>query len=100
MAGVDFLLGQAAAIRISGSREQYERILDTQIVPKGESDAAEKFDGYRARLSFRYATDNVFAEIGADGAHRQKSFDRTNNGQSDSLEIREYNFFGTLGIGF
>ena len=58
------------------------------------------FQGHRARMSLAYDKGSVFVELGADGALREKTLDPQNNGQVDSIASKEYNFFGTLGLGF
>jgi hypothetical protein len=99
IAGFDVKAGSLMTLRTTVALEEYERVTDTSEIPKGKSDAANRLDGYRVRLGLVFAKGNVSAEIGADGAQRQKTFENENSG-SEKFGAQELNVFGTLGIGF
>lgn len=96
--GISAGVGSSLEFKGTGFLENYVYLRNAGSTITDPKD--NPFQGYRVRLSLAYDKGPVFAELGADGASRKKTLEPQNNGQIDFIETREYNFFGTLGLGF
>lgn len=99
-AAVGLSFGARTQFKATGFLENYEATNDPSDSTLGDAAPENIVTGYRARLSFGFSSDKVFAELGGDGAWRSHKREQQNNGQIDEADLTEYNIYGTIGIGF
>lgn len=100
-AGIVFGLSQKGFVRVSGFSETYVELTDpeadfSEFEAEGNEEAL--YEGYRLRVSGILEANNIYGELGAGYAQRQRTIERNNT--TEDLKVTEYNFFGQLGIQF